>query len=642
MQLRQARRLCAKIKRAYFEDPSAPINVMANCEAQLSFLESWLMGQASATGKPKKPRTKEIVGRELALPNGLASPAAEDTFKENFSPMLDNEVLAQELDCSAKSLTCFLPGKLYVTTARLCWISGGVAVKASVSLPWSNVQRIRAIMPKFDKGRGAGGTIDYVAKTFGISGGASQGTLVSMTLVKPVDFDGMQLERLELVTFDPTAVMVLQRCTDNFTGQGCFEAMVSETGDGLLTKDEMVKITRSQGRQLESTNAVWELQRRTAIFTEDWQKPFLPIDMAVSFARWTVMDEAKAAYVTHPMLSAAMSSDEASAAPPIEEMFALGCDRRCQWQPVVKGSTDPEGWEYGGGFFSPHDASWANQCGPFSLTRRRLWIAEFPDLNSGPVEVPRTTLLDMQCKTTSVIFNADLGTMPLATLGGWLQADDWEAPGTYMRALLDMGESTDRKIEQWQDRDGAGLAKQVQGKLRLAKMVVPVPPNPMCPPTTRVDQTHHVLVEQDRVIREVSTMSWDVPFGTTFNVVIRDTFTAPKSGVIKFERSFGLEWVKSTMMKSMIERDVPGNLVKDAEKVAVLMQKWVSSGGPPGGAGVDLKQGAAATALQSSGNARLAATTQKKPSFCNISALCCADNRSTTDEVSLTDNFPGN
>lgn len=238
--------------------------------------------------------------------------------------------------------------------------------------------------------------------------------------------------------------------------------------------------------------------------------------------------------------------------------------------------------------------------------------------------------MDLQCKKTSLdssIFSADLGKMPLATLGEWMQADDWEAEGTMMLAILVEGGSTERDIGPWEDPDGAGLARQVQGKLRKIKMRVPVPPQPMCPPTTRIDQNCHVLVEDGKVIKETSTISLDVPYGDYFNVIIRDTFTLTDSGVIHMERVFGLEWVKSTMMKSMVETNVPPNLVKDAEKIATVMKKWISSGGPPAETG---KVKEASTTGEKAIKTKLASAQDK--SACGMSPFCCAHSGSVTDE----------
>merc|ERR1719316_1467042 len=97
-------------------------------------------------------------------------------------------------------------------------------------------------------------------------------------------------------------------------------------------------------------------------------------------------------------------------------------------------------------------------------------------------------------------------------------------------------------------------------------------------------------------------MSLDVPYGDCFNVVIRDKYTVEGS-TIMMERSFGLEWVKSTMMKSMIETNVPGNLVKDAEVIATQLKRWVSNGGPPVSKGQKMKEGLKRLASKAQGAA---------------------------------------
>merc|ERR1719162_393832 len=112
-------------------------------------------------------------------------------------------------------------------------------------------------------------------------------------------------------------------------------------------------------------------------------------------------------------------------------MFAFGAERRCQWHPMddKQELADEEGWQYSVFMFVAQENAWNNQCGPFSLVRRRLWKAEFPDKI---VEAPRSTLLDLQCTKSQEIFRQSVGQLPLASLAEWLEADDWQTPGSYM------------------------------------------------------------------------------------------------------------------------------------------------------------------------------------------------------------------
>lgn len=227
----------------------------------------------------------------------------------------------------------------------------------------------------------------------------------------------------------------------------------------------------------------------------------------------------------------------------------------------------------------------------------------------------------MKCKKTSEIFSTDLGKMPLATLAEWFQADNWEEPGSFMAAMLEEFGTSERTIDPWEDPEGAGLPKQVLGKLRYVKMRCPVLPQPMCPPSTRIEQTCHVHAEADKVIKETSTLSLDVPYGDSFYVVICDTYTATEDGGIKMVRTFGLDWVKSTMMKSMIESNVPDSLVKDAEKTSALMKKWVSGGGKLTAKGVI-----------SAAKKRIKKHIPKPKSMCNMPFNCCGNNATIADE----------
>eukprot|EP00930_Biecheleria_cincta_P084106 TRINITY_DN73597_c0_g1_i1.p1 TRINITY_DN73597_c0_g1~~TRINITY_DN73597_c0_g1_i1.p1 ORF type:complete len:643 (-),score=126.06 TRINITY_DN73597_c0_g1_i1:429-2357(-) len=618
--LRRARQLCATLRSAYGEDDTAPLNVLANCEEQLLFLESWLLGKKSGKPQGTLARSKEVVRKQLALPAGLASQAAEKAFVQTFSPP-EGEVLAQVFECSAKSLTCFLPGSLFVTTNRLCFCTGRHAVKSSASLAWQNVQRIRVMLPNIAKE-------DNVV----------QGIFVRMQLQETIEFDGLHTDTFEFITFDPAATTILQRCSDSFSSKGAYQEIVAEKGDGLLSKEEMMKINSTDIIQLERTNAVFQLQRRTAILLDDWQRPFLPIDASVGFATWMALDEASSTYTFHPLLSTSQSCEDNSESPPIESMFALGCNRKCEWQAVKNDKTDDDGWQYAGLSFSGEPTAWHNSCGPFSLTRRRLWIAEFPDANAGPSQIPRNTLLELQCKQTQEVFTGDLGKLPLATLAEWLQADDWTTEGSLMAEQLKDQGSTELDIEAWQDREGQGQAKRVHGKLRNIKMRVPVPPAPMCPPTTRVEQVCHVFVEESRVLRETSTLSLDVPYGTCFKTVIQDCFTVVDGDSIKMTRSFGLEWVQSTMMKGMIESNVPPNLKLDAEALAAFLRQWISNGGKPGG-GAKSKEGGAKSKEQGGAKSKDKGSGKPKsaPAPKNQGRqwiLCCSDTRSTEDEIS--------
>jgi len=244
-------------------------------------------------------------------------------------------------------------------------------------------------------------------------------------------------------------------------------------------------------------------------------------------------------------------------------------------------------------------------------------------MSAGPTEIPRSTLLELQCKKTADIFVGDVGKISLSDLAEWWQADDYLTPGSFTASYYNSQGATEFDFEAWEDRSTHAQAAKVHGKLRLLKMRVLVPPAPMCPATTKIDQWCHVWSQDDQVIKETSTISWDVPYGDSFKVVIRDTFTVD-GGTMQMKRTWGLEWLKSTMMKSMIESNVPSNLIKDAEKMAAFMRTY-----NPGAASGDASQ--VARVLPSPSDGTKGGLAQR----CNM--LCCSSSRSTTEEITFAE-----
>merc|ERR1712151_1457236 len=98
---------------------------------------------------------------------------------------------------------------------------------------------------------------------------------------------------------------------------------------------------------------------------------------------------------------------------------------------------------------------------------------------------------------------------------------------------------------------GQGAAVNVKGKVRSVEYQMSLPPAPMCPQETRCTATWHVVASPYKVVLESVTMSLDVPFGTSFNVVTCDTFTSDEaSGRTHMVRTCGIEWVEVIWMRS--------------------------------------------------------------------------------------------
>eukprot|EP00425_Heterocapsa_triquetra_P043970 CAMPEP_0195067532 /NCGR_PEP_ID=MMETSP0448-20130528/12555_1 /TAXON_ID=66468 /ORGANISM="Heterocapsa triquestra, Strain CCMP 448" /LENGTH=101 /DNA_ID=CAMNT_0040098953 /DNA_START=1 /DNA_END=306 /DNA_ORIENTATION=- len=96
----------------------------------------------------------------------------------------------------------------------------------------------------------------------------------------------------------------------------------------------------------------------------------------------------------------------------------------------------------------------------------------------------------------------------------------------------------------------------------------------MCPKETRATATWHVVASPAKVVLETATMSLDVPYGTSFQVVVCDTFTATESGTTRMVRTWGVAWVKSCFMKSLVEANVPIELEKSAHRMIEVLKEW--------------------------------------------------------------------
>jgi len=120
------------------------------------------------------------------------------------------------------------------------------------------------------------------------------------------------------------------------------------------------------------TVQVWELQRRTTIWSSTWHPPFLPHD---GRKRWRWVDTS---YHKHPWTIAACRDESAeSAAPPVEPQQG--------WVPLgdwvlssdMPGECDSEGWQYAIDFYRD-PRFWGSD--KFGLhCRRRLWTRSFVD-----------------------------------------------------------------------------------------------------------------------------------------------------------------------------------------------------------------------------------------------------------------------
>lgn len=265
-------------------------------------------------------------------------------------------------------------------------------------------------------------------------------------------------------------------------------------------------------------------------------------------------------------------------APPVKKCDFLGQIRNCQWSiDKTDGETDAAGWQYSGDF---RINDWNAVCGPFCYVRRRCWKPTFYAKELGedeinerrPERLPSTLLKGKGLwQTKREIFDADLGAITLEALAKTLEADDWKHPRSLMGSYFREMGVTEMEIQPWSC--GHSHKTKVEGKMRSIDFRCPVPPAHMCPKDTRVQSTWHLAVLNNRIVLESSSMSLDVPCGTSFNAVACDTFTV-KDGRMKMVRTCGVEWVQSTWMKMPVEANVPLELAKVGQKFANLIMAW--------------------------------------------------------------------
>jgi len=184
--------------------------------------------------------------------------------------------------------------------------------------------------------------------------------------------------------------------------------------------------------------------------------------------------------------------------------------------------------------------------------------------------------------TAKVIFEECCGPgFDLAQLGAEFEADDWQTESSLMAKQFKMMGIWDVEIGPW--ASGNGAATKVKGKVRSMQCVQPLPPNPMCPASTRYTAMYHVLATPAKVVLEKIITTHDVPYGDYFNILVCDTFTVNvKTRNVMLHRSFGLEWLKSTWLKKTIESGSLAPVKADAEKCVELIKAHFQELAPNG------------------------------------------------------------
>ena len=369
--LRNAREKCTRLHReaAALNDHSAPQEHLRAAARHLAIVEKWLQPprqfHSTSTTSLKAINPDDLL-TELGLPRLAEGEDLED-FMEYFSASIGTgELLVMALPCLIQSKTFRHPGTFYVTSERLCFRSSVLGMEARLTISWSQLEWARLIK--------------------------SQSSMhpVRLCLKQSIEIDAVKVESLDLMIFDVGMLAQLHSCVSYFNGTGLFDIVPpanaepvecpSSPGIGealssgprarikAITPEEMIS-------DLEELSLVWELQRRTTIWHNDWRAPFLPHDYQKAI-KWMAIDEH---YIPHPFLPEDIDVDEAAEAeePPIREVKFLGRRRPCQWHVVIDDTCDHEGWQYAVDFYLETN-KWSEQVRGFSHVRRR-WEDNEPD-----------------------------------------------------------------------------------------------------------------------------------------------------------------------------------------------------------------------------------------------------------------------
>lgn len=362
--MRTAREKCARLHReaAALNDHSAPQEHLRAAARHLAAVEKWLLPQkqlhSTSTISFKNTDPEELLA-ELGLPRLAEGEDLED-FLEYFSASIGTgELLVMALPCLVQSETFRHPGTFYITSERLCFRSSVLGMEARLSISWSQLEWARLIQSD------------------------SSMHPVRICLKQSIEIDGVKVVRLDLMIFDVGMLAQLHSCVSYFNGTGLFDMVPSANsepveyptspgiGEALssgprarmnaITPEEMIA-------DLEELSLVWELQRRTTIWHNDWRAPFLPHDYQKAI-KWMAIDEH---YIPHPFIPEDIDIDEAaeSEEPPIREVKFLGRRRPCQWHVVIDETSDGDGWQYAVDFYL-EPQKWSEYVRGFSHVRRR-------------------------------------------------------------------------------------------------------------------------------------------------------------------------------------------------------------------------------------------------------------------------------
>eukprot|EP00928_Gymnodinium_smaydae_P014219 TRINITY_DN15174_c1_g5_i1.p1 TRINITY_DN15174_c1_g5~~TRINITY_DN15174_c1_g5_i1.p1 ORF type:complete len:621 (+),score=82.46 TRINITY_DN15174_c1_g5_i1:295-2157(+) len=578
---------CEKLKASVCEDDDMPIEHIRAVERHLAVLERWLISKRIHTVRSNVVPAwqAEALMQEVGVSDGLEREEALSEFKQHFGPVPEEETFVTSLSCSALSRSFRYPGKLYISCFRLCFDSSLLGMSVNFVLPWDN---IRSLL--------------YIPTT-------NTTFPVKISLKKAMEFDGKDLDDIDIRIFDYNTLKVLHKSAMYFLGTGLFglwedgsreaDAVTPVTSGPRPAQSEMKgnlsasKRRVSTGfvdeasatRALQQTYAIWEIERRPTVFSS-WGAPSLPHD-GVRKMKWCAMDPA-GKFVRHPLVpeDADAAKFAACKSPPLDEVDLLGLSRACEWTraQTQPDESDADGWQYATGF--TRNMGWTGACSKLSIVRRRRWIPTFSTVETAPaarMERLASTYITQKGigfagGAPRTVYDADLGELSLEALGRELGGDgSWEADpnGGLMATYYSKVGARNMDIGAWAE---GGASGNVQGKARSIEYIKPLPPKPLCPRESRIQQTVHVVVSEEKVILEQSVMTLDVPAGTAWILWVRDTFTSC-DGRVRMQRDCACEWLQSCWIKSMIESQTPKATAEETPPMIESVMEWAKKSG---------------------------------------------------------------
>jgi len=552
--------------------PGPPVEHLRAAEQHLIAVEHWLTG--ASLERRFSVDTLASLGDRLAKDLGMSEGLERgDDVKEfqQFFPPDAGELLVKAVPSSVHSKAFRHPGKLYISSSRLCFHSCVMGVECSFSVAWVLVDNLRLVPSS-----------------------KSTAYPVRIAMREEVEFDGRNVDEIVFRIFDLAGLGALHKSSMYFVGSDLFgtiedgdanryQAQRTASGDSTSIGLERRSTAPPQAtvEALLRSSSIWELQRSTSLFRHEWSAPWMPYD-GVLRMKWCALE---GAYVRHRFLPEDVNLETVakSELPPIEQVNFFGQTRNCIWSTApVDGVTDELGWQYATEFFAD-DSFWSPSVGTFSYVRRRCWKPTFykavddeeddwSRVKSAVRRVP-TTFMDEKCGGVAAreIYITQIPRVPLAAVSAAIEADNWESPGGLMTGYFKEMGAQELEIGAWVE--GTSLLGAVKGKVRSVDMRMPVPPAPMCPKDTRVQSTWHVVSLPDKLVLESVTMSLDVPYGTCFNVISCDTFTDTGNG-LKMVRTCGVEFVQSTWLSHLVEANVPPNMIDIGKRLAKVVDRW--------------------------------------------------------------------